>query len=225
MKKTKKGFTLIELLVVIAIIAILAAMLLPALARAREQARRSVCISNLKQLGLALKMYSQDYKEFFPLASNAAIAPTANDASTQSTVENLRLLYDAYISSVDTFTCPSDIKKNSSITNTSDLLYQKVSYAYARSLSEQVDTETVLMVDRAGENDDGVTAGAGGRWNSGLLQGGDMTAGYVNHKNDGVNALYVGGNVSWIPRQRARTDQAFPNLLNDSAAIGAVFNP
>jgi len=233
MKKTKKGFTLIELLVVIAIIAILAAMLLPALARAREQARRSVCISNLKQLGLALKMYSQDYKEFFPLASNVAIAPTANDASTQSTVENLRLLYDAYISSVDTFTCPSDIKKNSSITNTSDLLYQKVSYAYARSLSEQVDTETVLMVDRAGENDDGVTAGAGGRWNSGLqvdvntspLEKGDMTAGYVNHKNDGVNALYVGGNVSWIPRQRARTDQAFPNLLNDSAAIGAVFNP
>ena len=220
MKKTKKGFTLIELLVVIAIIAILAAMLLPALARAREQARRSVCISNLKQLGLALKMYSQDYKEFFPLASNAAI----DDASTQSTVENLRLLYDAYISSVDTFTCPSDIKKNSSVGST-DPLYQKVSYAYARSLSEQVDTETVLMVDRAGENDDGVTAGAGGRWNSGLLQGGDMTAGYVNHKNDGVNALYVGGNVSWIPRQRARTDQAFPNLLNDSAAIGAVFNP
>jgi len=233
MKKTKKGFTLIELLVVIAIIAILAAMLLPALARAREQARRSVCISNLKQLGLALKMYTQDYREFFPLASNAAINPTANDVSTQSTVENLRLLYDAYISSVDTFTCPSDIKKNSSITSTTDALYQKVSYAYARGLTEQVETETVLMVDRAGVNDDGVTAGDVGRWNS-LLQGdnttsplakGDMTAGYVNHKTDGVNALYVGGNVAWIPRQRARTDQAFPNVLNASTEIGAVFNP
>ena len=65
----KKGFTLVELLVVIAIISILAAMLLPVLSRAREQARRTACKSNLKQIGLALMMYASDYSGSFPTGS------------------------------------------------------------------------------------------------------------------------------------------------------------
>lgn len=63
----RKGFTLIELLVVIAIIAILAAILFPVFARARSQARKTTCASNLKQLGLAFLMYAQDYDETFPV--------------------------------------------------------------------------------------------------------------------------------------------------------------
>src|SRR5436309_4246102 len=62
----RRGFTLIELLVVIAIMAILAAILFPVFAQAREKARMTSCLSNMKQLGTALMMYAQDYDEAMP---------------------------------------------------------------------------------------------------------------------------------------------------------------
>ncbi len=65
--KKKQGFTLIELLVVIAIIAILAAILFPVFAQAREKARQTTCASNEKQMGLAILQYQQDYDEMFPM--------------------------------------------------------------------------------------------------------------------------------------------------------------
>src|SRR5579872_660762 len=66
LKMKTKGFTLIELLVVIAIIAVLAAILFPVFAAAREMARQTTCASNLKQIGTAVTMYRQDYDEAFP---------------------------------------------------------------------------------------------------------------------------------------------------------------
>ncbi len=68
-QRRRGGFTLIELLVVIAIIAILAAILFPVFARAREKARQASCLSNMKQMGLAFLMYAQDYDEMFPASS------------------------------------------------------------------------------------------------------------------------------------------------------------
>jgi prepilin-type N-terminal cleavage/methylation domain-containing protein len=73
----KRAFTLIELLVVIAIIAILAAILFPVFAQAREKARQASCISNNKQVGLALLQYVQDYDEQFPIGRNISTASTA----------------------------------------------------------------------------------------------------------------------------------------------------
>ncbi|MDR3708482.1 MAG: DUF1559 domain-containing protein [Capsulimonadaceae bacterium] len=79
--KASKGFTLIELLVVIAIIAILAAILFPVFARAREKARQTTCASNLKQLGLALTQYVQDYDECFP--GGMTIGAAGSTSATQ----------------------------------------------------------------------------------------------------------------------------------------------
>ncbi|HEY3331879.1 MAG TPA: DUF1559 domain-containing protein [Capsulimonadaceae bacterium] len=103
----KSGFTLIELLVVIAIIAILAAILFPVFAQAREKARQTACASNLKQLGLAVVQYLQDYDECLP---NPSVATTvAYNANLRWTCGMgwAGIVYP-YVKAKGTYTCPSD---------------------------------------------------------------------------------------------------------------------
>ncbi|RYG65917.1 DUF1559 domain-containing protein, partial [bacterium] len=100
------GFTLIELLVVIAIIAILAAILFPVFGRARENARRSSCQSNLKQIGLGIMQYTQDYDETMP---RTFCGPGNGIAeSNTSTIFKWMDSVFPYIKSEQIFSCPSD---------------------------------------------------------------------------------------------------------------------
>ena len=104
-----KAFTLIELLVVIAIIAILAAILFPVFARARENARRSSCQSNMKQIGLGFAQYSQDYDEFYPIASAQNVPNTTpNEMSWDREIQPYMGVNVATNKSPTIFACPSD---------------------------------------------------------------------------------------------------------------------
>lgn len=106
------GFTLIELLVVIAIIAILAAILFPVFARARENARRASCQSNLKQIGIGIAQYTQDYDERLPMAVTSAIA---SPRSFQSDYYFWGDAVQPYIKSLQVFVCPSNSSANTPI--------------------------------------------------------------------------------------------------------------
>ncbi|MDQ3815377.1 MAG: DUF1559 domain-containing protein [Armatimonadota bacterium] len=99
----RSGFTLIELLVVIAIISILASMLFPTFSRAREQARKTVCISNLRQVGLGIMQYNQDWDERFPIGNPFWDMLSPGNPRTPQ----LATVVDPYVKSLQVWACPS----------------------------------------------------------------------------------------------------------------------
>lgn len=133
--RKKSGFTLIELLVVIAIIAILAAILFPVFARARENARRASCQSNLKQIGLGIMQYTQDYDEMmvpcrnyqFPGSGNAQVAPW-------------HFLVQPYVKSVQLFKCPSNTSNDALVNTESTAIPARYSASYVANAGQTDNT-------------------------------------------------------------------------------------
>ena len=216
-----RGFTLIELLVVIAIIAILAAILFPVFARARENARRASCQSNQKQIGLAIMQYAQDYDERLPgAASNAGgvdkqgwVVYTSYDTSTYTATFDVRqgAIYP-YVKSAQVFICPSDTAGQqsglsyslNSCTMTPDTPPFSTAFATGKSLASFDDTaqylylteETLrLAVLPTGKTQEQVST------DDGYFQF-DPAGTYTNpavkrHMGTGANVLYLDGHVKF----------------------------
>lgn len=185
-----RSFTLIELLVVIGIIGLLMGMLLPALARAREEARRTDCKNNLKNIGSAMFMYRDSYGEFFPAYDS--------DSSTDGyegnrPTDGMSLLYPTYIETTQTFRCKSTrdnpkIYNQKTVSAGGVIEYTQIgfgasspnhsSYGYDGLIAFDDSIERPIAADMDGTS---VT---------------DPRSATANH-DGGQNVLYLGGHVKW----------------------------
>jgi prepilin-type N-terminal cleavage/methylation domain-containing protein/prepilin-type processing-associated H-X9-DG protein len=227
--QAKKGFTLIELLVVIAIIAILASILFPVFGRARENARRSSCQSNLKQIALGAKQYVQDYDEKYPV--NILNTPAASPDYTTGWAIALQ----PYLKSTQIFQCPSEPNPPANVSSTAtDGNYGKIGFSdYWYNMQMSGKSEAAIeYISSTVMNGDG-TSGTSGYGFNGIDSRWDgpttpntanlttftvvttgttratanapaaPTGGFGLRHLDGVNYAFADGHVKWLKSDTA----------------------
>ncbi|MGD9495733.1 MAG: prepilin-type N-terminal cleavage/methylation domain-containing protein [Armatimonadota bacterium] len=207
--RPRAGFTLIELLVVIAIIAILAAILFPVFARAREKARQTSCLSNLKQIGTAMLMYAQDYDERFV---------------DTSAYWSWYLPLQAYVKNDQIFQCPSLSDQGNSYTD------YAMNGVFAHGIAQadiQKAADFIMVGERARNvpwegyhpwprdgvswnNLDAYTAADGHNWFVAHLSG--------DRHNDGSNYAFADGHSKWL-KWNQTLEPPLPGMHNPQRII------
>ena len=201
----RRGFTLIELLVVIAIIAILASILFPVFAQAREKARTTACVSNGKQMGLALTMYAQDYDETFPrvYTANGGVNNAARDWKND---------IEPYVKNRDVFRCPTRQQQwpgygyNVWFASGTGTPLASIEYVSKQLLVADVQpTNTTAAVDRV--------MPTGCRFSNGDTR----FQAEPRHQN-GVMGIFADSHAKWLPDSMGRT-RVTPNGAPNTTTV------